>query len=208
MATRKKPGLVTALVSYNRPELLKQTVASYLETVTLPHHLVIVDNASDEETRDWLEGCGQDVRYLPENRYPGYAANFGWAAGLGIVDAQFLHRSDNDVRYEPGWCEEVLERFAAKPELGQLGLRTLEEEGPHGAVGGNCVIHRKVWEAGMRYGEDPWPTVGFEDAHLSNAVARAGFTWERVLRPCIEHCGVADRADPYYEATFRARGIW
>jgi GT2 family glycosyltransferase len=74
--------LLTVIVSYNRPELLRRTVRSYRKTVTLDHHLLIVDNRSDAKTRRWLRACGVDVIFLPENRYPGYATNHGWAKGL------------------------------------------------------------------------------------------------------------------------------
>ncbi len=205
-----KHRLLTVLVSYNRPELLERTVTSYLDTVTMKHSLVIIDNGSDEETTRWLHGirrmgwCG--VTFLSENKYPGYATNFGWSTHAPAVNPTLLHRSDNDVEYLPGWCDEVAERFE-NPRLGQLGLRTLEEEGPHNAVGGNCVLRREVWDAGVRYPDGPWGQVVHEDGHLSPMVNAAGWHWARVLTPCIVHIGVADMADPYYQETMRVRGL-
>jgi GT2 family glycosyltransferase len=198
--------LLTVVVSFNRLELLKQTVKSYKATVTLPHSLVIVDNGSDAETVKWLRASKHEVRYLGENRYPGFAANFGWQDGLA-ASTRYLHRSDNDVEYLPGWCDEVVRMFDTHPTLGQVGLRTLEEEGAHAAVGGNCVIRREVWEAGVRYREEPWGAIVHEDAHMSGTVAAAGFAWARVERPCIVHQGIADMGDPYYQESMRIRGI-
>ena len=197
--------LATVIVSHNRLELLERTLESYRATVTAPHRLVIVDNASDSRTRDFLAQCGERVEFLPENRYPGFATNYGWTL---LVDEHttLLHRSDNDVEYKPGWCNEVLSRFE-DASLGQLGLRTLDEEGPHNAVGGNSVIRRALWDAGARYSEQPWGAVAFEDALMSHTVQSHGYRWDRVHSPCIEHLGVADLADPYYQETFRIRGI-
>lgn len=204
MSTRKP--LHTVVVSYNRPELLAETVESYLETVSLAYRLVVVDNGSELET---LELARQyrpflELVELGENKYPGFAANAGFA--LADDHAKYLHRSDNDVLYAAGWCDELLERFS-DPDLGQLGLRTLAEEGPHAAVGGNMVLRREVYDAGARYLEHPWPEVAFEDANLSNAVIALGWKWARVERHCIEHRGICDRNDPYYIETFAARGI-
>lgn len=202
--------LHTVFVTYNRLELTKRTIASYMETVSVPHTMVVVDNASTDGTREWLMERGVDwypegtLHLLASNRYPGFAANLGW--GHAPPGATHLHRSDNDIEYLPGWCDEVVERFE-NPDLWQLGLRTLEEEGPHGAVGGNCVIARDAWEAGVRYSEAPWTQVPFEDAHIAQKILRSGRTWERVQKPCIVHIGLANRDDPYYQETFATRKI-
>jgi glycosyltransferase involved in cell wall biosynthesis len=201
--------LHTTIVSYNRLELLKRTLNSYGETVTLPFWLVVVDNASDEKTRRYLEAAFSDgfvdeLVFFPENRYPGAAANQGFE--LAPEDATLLHRSDNDMEYLPGWCDEVAERFE-DPQLWQLGLRTLEEEGPHPNVGGNCILRREAYDAGLRYSEEPWSKVPFEDAKFSSQVRRAGKLLGRVQRPCVVHIGLAHRDDPYYQETFRVRNI-
>lgn len=206
--------LLTVLVSYKRLPLLQQTLASYLATVSLPHRLLVIDNASDEETRGWLRdfevASGIEVEYLAENRFPGPAANIGWHLGTAAGEpyVTLLHRSDNDVEYLPGWCDEVAERFGADADLWQLGLRTLAEEGPQGAVGGNCVLARDAWEAGVRYPDVGWHDVAFEDSVLSHHVEMHGKRWERVRRPCIVHLGVRDGSFvDYYSETGSARGI-
>jgi glycosyltransferase involved in cell wall biosynthesis len=198
--------LLTVIVSYNRPELLRRTVRSYQKTVTLDHYLLIVDNRSDAKTRRWLRACGVDVVFLPENRYPGWATNHGWEAGLKKIKATHLHRSDNDFEYQPGWCDEVVAQFA-DPQLGQLGLRTVEEEGSVGAVGGCSIIRREIWDAGVRYSEAPWHEMPWEDTHMSRDVEAAGYRWGRVTRPCATHIGLASSQDPYYQETFTVRNI-
>lgn len=198
--------LHTVIVSYNRLPLLKQTLDSYYQTVTLPFNLVIVDNGSDFETTDYLRHTNHQVIYLDSNMYPGFATNHGFA--LASSGATLLHRSDNDIEYLPGWCDEVAEKFDLYPILGQLGLRTLEEEGPHAAVGGNCVIRRELWEQGLRYSENPWtPNTPFEDGLMASAIRRLGSSWARVERPCVIHRGLARSDDPYYQRTFADRGI-
>lgn len=203
--------LLTVVVSYNRPDLLKNTVGSYLDTVTLPHKLMIVDNGSDPETVDWLMSAAitlpLEVRYLGDNLFPGFATNFGWRVGLVDGNYGLLHRSDNDVEYLPGWCDEMERMFDTYPLVGQLGLRTLEEEGPHAAVGGNCVLRRQVYDAGVRYREEPWGAIVHEDGYMSQTVVAAGWGWARVENPCIVHRGIADMGDPYYQETMRVRGI-
>jgi glycosyltransferase involved in cell wall biosynthesis len=196
--------LHTVFVTYNRLELTKRTIASYLETVTLPYTMVVVDNASTDGTQDWLMESFSEYDLLKHNRYPGFAANLGFQRAPN--DATHFHRSDNDMEYLPGWCDEVQERFENQM-LWQLGLRTVEEEGPHAAVGGNCVLAREAWEAGIRYSEASWHQVPFEDAHMAQKILRAARIWDRVRKPCTVHIGLASRDDPYYQETFSTRKI-
>lgn len=208
--------LFTAMVSFNRLELLKSTINSYLETVSIPFELVIVDNGSDTETIDWLASTDLRVLLLGENRYPGFAANRGWElAG----DADLLHRSDNDLRYLPGWSDALLERFRRGHgrggegnevrRVGQVGLMTDAQEGRRmPAVGGNMAISRAVYDAGVRYTERGWDEIPWEDGMMTSAVVGAGFGWARVSTQCLVHMGdPPDFNDPYYRETYGIRGI-
>ena len=208
--------LHTVFITYNRLELTKRAIASYLETVNVPYSLWVVDNGSDLETRLWLSGEWWDrpfpVEFLSENRYPGYATNYGW--GLGPPDATHLHRADNDFIFLPGWCEEVERMFEAK-NLGQLGMRTDEEElFVKTNVGGNCVVRRELWDYGLRWDERPWPQLSeevgqgwTEDSLMSQQVKNMGYYWDRVERPCIQPISVEDPDDEYYIQTWADRGI-
>ena len=44
----------TVFITYNRLELTKQAIESYLETVTVPYTYMVVDNASEDGTKEWL----------------------------------------------------------------------------------------------------------------------------------------------------------
>jgi glycosyltransferase involved in cell wall biosynthesis len=200
----------TVFITYNRLELTKQAIESYFETVTLPHTVWVVDNRSEDQAELLrLEG-DFGISLLDENRYPGYACNRGWE--YAPKDAELLHRADNDFAFLPGWCEEVEHRFSENPNLGQLGMRTDEEELHNGHnVGGNCVIRRELWDAGMRYDERPWPQIrvsGYtEDSFFSPEVVNRGWEWSRVQVPCIRSLSFEDPEDEYYIKTWADRGI-
>lgn len=202
--------LHSVIISYNRLDLTQLAIESYLATVTLPYTLFVVDNGSEQATRDWLFENAVNYSLVPlqENRYPGYACNRGFE--LAPPDATHLHRADNDFRFLPGWCKEVRARFGS-PTLGQLGLRTDAEECfAKWNVGGNMILRRELWDNGLRYDERPWPEypAGYsEDSFLSPTVVEMGWKWNRVRRPCIESLASGDWRDPYYAASYGDRGI-
>lgn len=200
--------LHTVFITYNRLELTKQAVQSYLDTTDVPYTYVIVDNASADDTWYWLRDNDHDCILLTENRYPGYACNRGWERAPG--DATHLHRADNDFAFLPGWCEEVARCFEDH-SVGQVGLRTGKEELYVASnVGGNCVIRRELWDRGLRYDETPWPRLPpglSEDSFLSPEIERMGYSWTRVNTPCILTLASGDWNDPYYQASYGARNI-
>ncbi len=210
--------LHTVFVTHNRLDLTKQAVLTYLETVTVPFSFCIFDNASTDGTREWvmefiqveMSLCGWNANYLlsSENKYPGYACNRGWE--VAPADATFLQRADNDFSFLPGWCDEVWRCFQ-DPALGQLGMRTVEQEGAvEQNVGGNNIIRRELWDAGLRYDERPWPEyppAWTEDSYFSPAVAALGWRWGRVETQCIQDLANATTADPYYHQTFTDRNM-
>jgi hypothetical protein len=210
--------LHTVFITHNRLELTKRAIASYLETVSVPFHLMVVDNRSTDGTIQFLNEVLEDHRWvvLDDNYYPGYATNYGWHLLSHFGDGH-LHRADNDHIFLPGWCEEV-ERIFQNPKVGQVGMRTSEEElHSKGNTGGNCVIRRELWDAGLRWDERTWPQlrdeVGpgiTEDSLMSPAVLKMGYTWTRVKRPCIQPISPEIPGDgdwPYYVQAWRDRGI-
>lgn len=199
----------TVFVTYNRVELTKRAIESYLETVDVPHTYMVVDNASSDDTVPWLIENDHPAILLGENRFPGFATNQGWI--VAPADADVLHRADNDFRFLPGWCATLAEALA-DPAVGQVGLRTDEEEAfAQWNVGGNCAIKRELWDKGLRYDERPWgeeyPPGWTEDSLLSPAVKEMGYEWTRVKRPCIVDMANASWDDPYYRETFELRRI-
>lgn len=198
--------LHTVIVTRDRLDFLKATVNSYLDTVTVPFELVVVDNHSGAEAAEWLMQSGLTVLRLPANRYPGYAANRGFR--LADERATHLHRSDNDMRFLPGWCEWLSTEFDAGTLVGQVSLRTDEQEPASDAVGGNMVLARAAWDEGVRYTDEPWDAVPWEDGLLTANLVERGWLWRRVRRACTIHLGdPPDFTDAYYRDTYAIRGL-
>jgi glycosyltransferase involved in cell wall biosynthesis len=199
--------LHSCLVSYNRQRLTQETLESYLDTVTIPHSLVIVDNGSAPEVVAWLRSLPVDVVLLNENRYPGFATNRGWE--WLTPETTLLQRIDNDVRFLPGWCDEVVEAFTSDETLGQFGLFAEGDEPwtclPVWPVGGNSIIRRTLYDAGLRYDTRPWSPGWEECPAFSARVAEMGYRKRFGARPQIVYLDDGD--DEYRERSHTDRGL-
>lgn len=210
--------LHSVVVSYERLQLTRRCISSYLQTVSIPFSLVVVDNGSQPEVTEWLADWLPNISApaypielieLGANYYPGYATNRGWERMP--PETTLLHRADNDFVYIDGWCAHMLACFEDNPRLGQLGLRTGKEENwVDNNVGGNNVIRRELWDTGLRYDEKPWsqyPPGWSEDSYFSPAVLKLGWEWDRVKQPCIVSLASGDWNDPYYAKSYGDRRI-
>lgn len=189
--------LLICLITYNRKAYTKRTLTSLFATIDTPYYLVAVDNASTDDTQDYLDSLLARNRIdmvikNPENFYPGKACNIGWTAGLQLYpQATHLMRLDNDMQFEQGWDSYAAEYFDSIDRLGQLGLDFDggENKVPQlyngmgliewpGNVGGPCIIRREIFDSGIRYDETPWEgsrTPLQEDSRMSKAIKQQGW---------------------------------
>lgn len=115
------PMFSTIILNWNRAQLLQQCVDSYLATVTGAFELFIVDNASTDSSRDYLrqlEVTGRVRVICLDENIGGEAFNFI----VPLTCGDFIHLSENDQIFLPGWREHAESAFAAFPDLGQLSL--------------------------------------------------------------------------------------
>ena len=199
----------TVLVSYKRRSLTEQTLDAYMQTRPPGGTIVIVDNGSPADVTEWLCVLDVPVVLLRENRYPGAAANIGF--GLAPPTARYLHRLDNDTKLLPGWWEDAVELFESDPKLGQYGLVSADDLASETVtwetwpVGGNSIIRRELWDAGLRYSERPWgPAHALEDHQLTLDIWERGYQRCYSSRPTMEY--LIDDDEKYRVETHRVRG--
>lgn len=115
--------LTVIMVTHNRLEYSKRTLASIIRTV--PHaRIFIYDNDSTEEgMQQWLTDTIQDgvseIYYSAENK--------GWAGAVNSVLEEgplneFILLTNNDVEYYDGWYEKLLSLYEKYPQVGIMGV--------------------------------------------------------------------------------------
>jgi len=111
------------LVTFNRLDFTKQTIASFLKTSPPDFEMIIVDNASTEPGfQEYLTELEKDDRIkVIRNK-----VNLGWGAainiGLSYCHTDCILLSNNDVIYKDGWFEKCIQAYQDFPEIGVLGL--------------------------------------------------------------------------------------
>ena len=150
------------MVTYNRLELTKQTIAALLnKDPGCDYNLVIVDNGSSDGTVDWLDTIKSDGRLknvvvvkLPENK--------GIAIGRNIalkkadeLKTKWYCTIDNDVEMPEGWLKECVDILEANKGFGAIGANMEDspypivtrggfsfQEKPQGNLGTACMVKK------------------------------------------------------------------
>ena len=130
------------LVLFNQAALTWRCLRSILETVHLPHELILVDNASTDETGLLLQRIeGAQVLRNAENLHFLRAANQGARAARG----KYLLFLNNDTLLAPGALAAALETIQQEDRAGAVGARIvrfdglLQEAGNIVLADGSCV---------------------------------------------------------------------
>ena len=192
----------TVLLNWNRIHLLKKTVQSYLSTISVPYELIIVDNNSSDGSKEYIQNiCKNNSNHhailLTEHLGGGESIN------LGLEQAKFpyLHISENDYEYLPGWDKELLSKFDTFEKLGQLSILGADSEMPPVEIRGKfpstpvtknsktilltdvnvvttSIIRREIWDKGLRWISINEPNTPFQfpnDHHFSTMVRQMGY---------------------------------
>jgi glycosyltransferase involved in cell wall biosynthesis len=100
------------VATYERPHLLGRLVAALeAQEGVGPFEVIVVDDASRDDTWDHLEGLTRAARVpiqpfrLPRNRGPATARNVGWRAAR----APLVAFTDDDCVPQPGWLAAIVE---------------------------------------------------------------------------------------------------
>lgn len=114
------------IVSWNVRRDLEVCLQSLRGNQDVAYELIVVDNASHDDTREMLQG-------YPEVRLIANADNRGFAAannqGLAVAAGEFILLLNPDTIVPPGALRMLLDFAATKPRAGVIGPRLLNSDG-------------------------------------------------------------------------------
>jgi glycosyltransferase involved in cell wall biosynthesis len=192
--TNPQPQKITAvLVNYipflsgyfaQSLDVLRLCLDSMRENADLPFDLIVFDNASCHEVRQFLTQEQEDgaIQYLilsEQNMGKGGAWNFLFSAAPGEIVAY----CDNDIYFYPGWLSALLKPLESIPGAGMItGMPLLNpEEYSTSTVAWAQALPGAVMERGRLL---PWPDYWMHAGSLGNdeATAHAFYNAHESLR--------------------------
>jgi GT2 family glycosyltransferase len=119
--------IAVVVVTHNRVHLLKRCVEDVLcRTSTMTREVVIWDNASEDETREYLASLVD-----PRIKIVEHGSNIGtsaYAPAVALTSAPYIVELDDDVIEAPGhWDETLLIAFQKIPNIGILAADLKED---------------------------------------------------------------------------------
>lgn len=111
----RDPLVDVVVVCWNAREYLPRCLES-LEAAEVPVHVIVVDNASDDGTADYVRGRWPDATLLALDSNLGYAA--GANRGLAAGSAPYALVMNPDVRLERGHLRRLARHLDADPAIG------------------------------------------------------------------------------------------
>lgn len=217
------------ITTYNRLEFTKQCLKSLFLSEPKDCELIIVDNNSTDETKEYLQNLNhpmlKKIIFNDVNKHLGYAVVQGWNELKDSCD--ILSWINNDFLFEPGWDENVRSCFI---ELGidyAAGLTNLTHKQkiptsepkstPSGKgkyvlsqnVGAAYFLLSKHFLNGIAPNTEPWYK-GYTGPGPSFHYSLKNLQGVRLLSPgllLINPEYTADKFKDYYNEVFGLRGL-
>ena len=122
------PLVQVVIVNYSGRKHLEYCLPSLLATDYDNYRILLVDNASADDSIAYVKANYPKVSICCNNR------NRGWAGGNNVgvrlaleQGADYIVLQNNDTRVDPRWLKAAVEVMEARPKVGFLGFQVLGE---------------------------------------------------------------------------------
>jgi GT2 family glycosyltransferase len=117
------PGATIIVLNYNGRAYLQACLAALLDQTYLPQEILLVDNASTDDSPALVRESFPTVKIIENERNLGYAG--GNNAALRQVDSETAVLVNPDIVVARDWLENLLTPFASDKTIGIVGSKLL-----------------------------------------------------------------------------------
>jgi GT2 family glycosyltransferase len=118
-----QPRLTVALATYNGREMLEVALASLSAQTFRAYRTVVVDDASTDDTLEWLAEHWPDVQVVVHPANKGATATLN--DGLRAADSDMVMLLNNDMELDPHCLQELVAELDAHPEAAAVAPKLL-----------------------------------------------------------------------------------
>lgn len=110
------------VLTWNQLEIIKNFINSFISSTFLPSRLIIIDNNSNDGTKDYLislkntPSCRFQIILNKENK--GFVG--GMNQGIENSRAKYVCLTNNDVIFTKGWLKEIISIFEQNQKIGLI----------------------------------------------------------------------------------------
>lgn len=140
--------IAVVLVTFNRLSCLKIALQKYEMQTVLPEHIVVVDNASTDGTKEFLDEWGEKeskiTKHIIHNeKNTGGSGGFNTGVMAGIkLDVDYLFLADDDAYAEPDMIQKLKEGYELVKGKHPAALCTAIYNGDEHEYMHRCKIHK------------------------------------------------------------------
>lgn len=137
-------NVLTVLVTYNRKELLRESLDA-LYASTVPSDILVIDNASTDGTLDSLKDDIKQgkIRYFCTKENIGGAGGFSMAAGFALKEGRdYVWLMDDDTIVHPDTLEKLIEQARAHPEGAFFSSKALWTDGKENRMNAHRLLEK------------------------------------------------------------------
>jgi GT2 family glycosyltransferase len=115
------------MVSYNTWELTVQAITTLIQNCSFPLEIVVVDNASTDETVETVQNRFPDVKLVQNQQNVGFGMANNQGFELATNDLVLLLNTDAFIKR--GCIEKLVETMQSDVKIGVVGPKVLNEDG-------------------------------------------------------------------------------
>jgi GT2 family glycosyltransferase len=119
--------LTIGISAYNAQEYLIPLLQSIKNTVSLDHEIIIVDDASTDDTVTWLQANYPMIRLIINQENRGLAVNY--AHILELAQGEYIFRLDADTQVQPECTKQLIEFLDTHPQVGVIAPQIVFPDG-------------------------------------------------------------------------------
>lgn len=151
-ANHSQPFISILILCYNKVEYTEKCLKTLFDNTNYSNfEVIVVDNASVDDTPGFLESFGERIKFIRS------AINLGFVNGNNLAaqyaEGEYLVFLNNDTEVQSNWLNSLYNVFAFKPDAGAVGAKLLYPDGKLQEAGGIVFNDASGWNYGKN--DDP-----------------------------------------------------
>lgn len=119
-----KNRVALVVLNWNGKKLLEEFVPKLLEYGHPQATLYIADNASTDDSLEYVRSNFPEVKWVQNEQNGGYAK--GYNDALARIDAEIFALVNSDIEVTPGWLDPVIAEFETHPDCAAIQPKILD----------------------------------------------------------------------------------